>query len=143
MTNKRVSPEAVTQLMNYFNGSNGNQVPITITPENIEDMLDGRECANFGEYSSEDDIDDILDHISDETDADDLADGAIILFVKNSRFELDLNDMQYIGDVAQDISDEVDLIWGICAQELPRKENMRIRIVRFFNERPEWMDDGE
>ncbi|MCM1141187.1 MAG: hypothetical protein NC453_21685 [Muribaculum sp.] len=141
MANKRVSPEAVTQLINYFTGSNGDQLPVPIKQETIEDMLDGRECANFGEYSCEDDINDILDHISDETDADDLADGAIILFVKNSRCELDLTDMQFIGEVAQEVSDEVDLIWGICSQELPRKENMRVRIARFFDERPEWMDD--
>lgn len=49
--------------------------------------------------------------------------------------------MLFIGEVAQEISEDVDLIWGICSQDLPRKDRMRIRIARFFNEKPEWVEE--
>lgn len=133
MSNKN---DAVTQIINWFNESSTTQTP-AITLEMAADMMDGKEFATLSEYTIDTDLDEILEFLSADTDADELVDGAIIQFVNNSRYELGLNDMLFIGEIAQEISEDVDLIWGICSQDLPRKDRMRIRIARFFNVKPE------
>ena len=140
MTIKKEPTEAVTQIINWFNNS-GTTQPTAITSEMVADMVNGRELANLSEYTSDADLDEVLEFLSDDTEEDDLADGAIIQFIKNSRYELDLNDMLFIGEIAQEISEDVDLIWGICSQDLPRKEKMRIRIALFFDVKPEWVEE--
>ena len=136
MTNKRVSPEAVTQIINWFKGSDDAH-PATITSDIVADMLDGKECTTLCEYTCDTDVNEILEYLSDDTDTDDLANGAIIQFIHYSRYELGLDDMLFIGEIAQEISSDMDLIWSICSQDLPRNERMRIRIARFFNVKPE------
>lgn len=137
MSNKN---DAVTQIINWFNESCATQNP-AITLEMVADMMDGKEFANLSEYTIDTDLDEILEFISADTDTDELVDGAIIQFVNNSRYELGLNEMLFIGEIAQEISEDVDLIWGICSQDLPRKDRMRIRIARFFNVKPEWVEE--
>lgn len=132
---------AVTQIINWFNESCTTHTP-AITLEMVADMMDGKEFANLSEYTIDTDLDEILEFLSTDTDADELADGAIIQFVNNSRYELGLNDMVFIGEIAQEISEDVDLIWGISSQDLPRKDRMRIRIARFIDVKPEWAEDA-
>lgn len=132
---------AVTQIINWFNESSTTKTP-AITLEMVADMMDGKECAQLAEYTIDTDLDEILEFLSTDTDDDELVDGAIIQFVNNSRYELGLDDMVFIGEIAQEISEDVDLIWGICSRDLPRKDRMRVRIARFFNVRPEWMEEA-
>lgn len=138
MSNKN---DAVTQIINWLNESSTTQTP-AITLEMVADMMDGKEFATLSEYTIDTDLDEILEFLSADTDADELVDGAIIQFVNNSRYELGLNDMVFIGEIAQEISEDVDLIWGISSQDLPRKDRMRIRIARFIDVKPEWAEDA-
>lgn len=137
--NPNYSEEALNQIVAFLNGSNTSQS--AISNAEIIDMLVGHEFIRMSEVNIDTDTDEMLEFMTDEDDEDDLPDEAIMLFVKSDRFQLDRDDMLRIGEIAEDISDEIDLVWGICSQPLPRGENMRVRIARFYKERPDWADD--
>ena len=104
-------------------------------------MLEGHEFISAYEVSIDTDTDEMLQDMSDDCDEEDMPDGAIMLFVKSDRFQLDKDDMLRIGEIAEEISEDIDIVWGICSQRLPRGETMHVRIAKFYREQPDLADE--
>lgn len=142
--NSDYSEDALDQIVDFFNGEDAMSSLSGIGKEDIIDILRGHHFINMQQIDIEEDIDDILEYMTDDYDEGEMPDGVIMLFVKSDRFQLDLDDMLRIGEIAEEISEDIDLIWGICTQALPRGKNMCVRIARFYEEKPDcWCDEDE
>lgn len=141
--NSDYSEATLNQIIEFFNGESAMSSLSGIGKEDIIDILRGHKFINMQQIDVEEDIDDILEYMTDDYDEDEMPHSAIMLFVKSDRFQLDLDDMRRIGEIAEEISDDIDLIWGICTQSLPRGKNMCVRIARFYEEEPDWYREDE
>ena len=139
--NHNSSEEALNKIVTFFNGANASVPQSAISTEDILDMLEGHEFISAYEVSIDTDTDEMLQDMSDDCDEEDMPDGAIMLFVKSDRFQLDKDDMLRIGEIAEEISEDIDIVWGICSQRLPRSENMHVRIAKFYREQPDLADE--
>ena len=139
--NHNSSEEALNKIVTFFNGANAYVPQSAISTEDILDMLEGHEFISAYEVSIDTDTDEMLQDMSDDCDEEDMPDGAIMLFVKSDRFQLDKDDMLRIGEIAEEISEDIDIVWGICSQRLPRGENMHVRIAKFYREQPDLADE--